>query len=194
MHYAWWLTHQSPADGVLVFTKSPRTGDMDPDEILEKLSDYSNEGVRTYLEYLVLTQKSERAEYHTRLACSYVKDVHKEINEGNQLKQMKALVEGFIKQTDPMKIIPIKDDEEGFNNAATFVGYLGREQQQTHLVKLRLKLIQLLQSSQLYSPPVLLDALTKAGPLDIEKVIVYGRVSCLDQEYEPMTHFDCGCR
>ncbi|CAO0793490.1 unnamed protein product [Mucor circinelloides] len=176
MHYAWWLTHQSPADGVLVFTKSPRTGDMDPDEILDKLSDYSNEGVRTYLEYLVLTQKSERAEYHTRLACSYVKDVYREINEGNQLKQMKALVEGFKKQTDPMKIIPIKDDEDGFNNS-TFVGYLGLEQQQTHLVKLRLKLIQLLQSSQLYSAEILLEALTKAGPLDIEKVIVYGRMS-----------------
>lgn len=178
MHYAWWLTHQSPADGVLVFTQSPRTGDMDPDEILEKLSSYSNEGVRTYLEYLVLTQKSERAEYHTRLACSYVKDVYKEINEGNQLKQMKVLVEGFKKQTDPMKIIPIVDDEEGFNNS-TFVGYLGLEQQQTHLVKLRLLLIQLLQSSQLYSPEILLDALSKAGPLDIEKVIVYGRVNIL---------------
>ncbi|KAK4513889.1 uncharacterized protein ATC70_005896 [Mucor velutinosus] len=191
MHYAWWLTHQSPADGVLVFTKSPRTGDMDPDEILEKLSDYSNEGVRTYLEYLVLTQKSERAEYHTRLACSYVKDVHKEISQGNQLKQMKALVEGFIKQTDPMKIIPIKDDEEGFNNAATFVGYLGREQQQTNLVKLRLKLIQLLQNSQLYSPHALLDALTKAGPLDIEKVIVYGRMSKHKEALDILIHQLC---
>ncbi|GAN02424.1 transforming growth factor-beta receptor-associated protein 1 isoform X1 [Mucor ambiguus] len=191
MHYAWWLTHQSPEDGVLVFTQSPRTGDMDPDEILEKLSEYSNEGVRTYLEYLVLTQKSERAEYHTRLACSYVKDVHKEINEGNQLKQMKALVEGFIKQTDPMKIIPIKDDEEGFNNGATFVGYLGREQQQTHLVKLRLKLIQLLQSSQLYSPQVLLDVLTKAGPLDIEKVIVYGRMSKHKEALDILIHQLC---
>jgi hypothetical protein len=81
MHYAWWLTHQSPADGVEIFTRSPRTGDMDPDEILEKLEGYSNEGVRTYLEYLVLTRKSERAEYHTRLACSYVKDVQKEMND-----------------------------------------------------------------------------------------------------------------
>jgi sugar phosphate isomerase/epimerase len=81
MHYAWWLTHQSPTDGIEVFIKSPRTGDMDPDEILEKLEGYSNDGVRTYLEYLVLTQKSERAEYHTRLACSYVKDVQKEMDD-----------------------------------------------------------------------------------------------------------------
>ncbi|KAL9546656.1 hypothetical protein MBANPS3_006557 [Mucor bainieri] len=192
MHYAWWLMHQSPADGVLVFTQSPRTGDMDPDEILEKLSDYSNEGVvRTYLEYLVLTQHSEHAEYHTRLACSYVKDVRKEIHEGNQSRQMKALVEGFIKQTDPMQIMPIRDDEAGFNNAATFVGYLGREQQQTHLVQLRLKLIQLLQSSQLYSPQVLLDALTKAGPLDIEKVIVYGRMSKHKEALDILIHQLC---
>lgn len=81
MHYAWWLTYQSPADGVEIFTRSPRTDDMDPDEILETLDGYSNEGVRTYLEYLVLTQKSERAEYHTRLACSYVRDVQKELSD-----------------------------------------------------------------------------------------------------------------
>lgn len=91
MRYAWWLTHESPADGVEVFTRSPRTEDMDPDEILEKLEGYSNEGVRTYLEYLVMTQRSERAEYHTRLACSYVRDVQKEIENNNQLEQMKEL-------------------------------------------------------------------------------------------------------
>lgn len=91
MHYAWWLTHESPTDGVEVFTRSPRTEDMDPDEILEKLEGYSNEGVRTYLEYLVMTQRSERAEYHTRLACSYVRDVQKEIENNNQLEQMQEL-------------------------------------------------------------------------------------------------------
>ncbi|KAI8640536.1 vacuolar sorting protein 39 domain 2-domain-containing protein [Parasitella parasitica] len=216
MHYAWWLTHQKPAYGILVFTKSPRTGDMDPDEIMERLSSYSNknafessqtgdvnpneiqkrmssygnEGVRTYLEYLVFTQKSERAEYHTRLACIYVKDVYTEINQGKQLKQMKALKEGFKKQTDPMKIVPIVNDEEGFNNS-TFVGYLGLEQQQTHLVKKRLLLIQLLQSSQLYSPQTLLDALVKAGPLDIEKVIVYGRMSKHKEALDILIHELC---
>lgn len=91
MRYAWWLTHESPSDGVEVFTRSPRKEDMDPDEILEKLEGYSNEGVRTYLEYLVLTQHSERAEYHTRLACSYVRDVQKEIESHRLSKQMKNL-------------------------------------------------------------------------------------------------------
>ena len=91
MHYAWWLTHESPADGVEVFTQSPRTEDMDPDEILEKLEGYSNEGVRTYLEYLVLGQRSERAEYHTRLACNYVRDVQKEMESHHLSKQMKNL-------------------------------------------------------------------------------------------------------
>lgn len=59
-------------------------------------------------------------------------------------------------------------------NQSTFVGYLGS--QKSPLVKLRLLLIRLLQSSQLYSPEVLLNVLTKAGPLDIEKAIVFGRV------------------
>jgi hypothetical protein len=96
MHYAWWLTHESPADGVEVFTRSSRTEDMDPDEILENLEGYSNEGVRTYLEYLVLTQRSEREEYHTRLACSYVRDVQKEIEKNHQLEQMSNLGKYYI--------------------------------------------------------------------------------------------------
>lgn len=167
MHYAWWLTDLSESDGVDVFTKSPRTNDMDPDEILEKLEGYSNEAVRTYLEYLVFTQKSVRAEYHTRLACTYVRDVQKRIN--NQLQE---LVDDFKKQNRPMKIDPVEDG----SNKTTFVGYLGAQAKQTELVKLRLLLIRLLQNSQLYSPSVLLDVLEKAGPLDIEKVIVYGRM------------------
>jgi hypothetical protein len=72
-----------------------------------------------------------------------------------------------------MIISPIGDD----SNNSTFVGYIGAQKNQTQLVKLRLLLIRLLQSSQLYSPEILLNALTKAGPLDIEKVIVYGRVN-----------------
>jgi hypothetical protein len=72
-----------------------------------------------------------------------------------------------------MKISPIEED----SNNSTFVGYLGSQKNQTQLVKLRLSLIRLLQSSQLYSPDILLQALTKAGPLNIEKVIVYGRVN-----------------
>lgn len=71
-----------------------------------------------------------------------------------------------------MKISPIADD----SNNSTFVGFLGSQKNETQLVKLRLLLIRLLQSSQLYSPDILLQELIKAGPLNIEKVIVYGRV------------------
>lgn len=57
---------------------------------------------------------------------------------------------------------------------STFVGYLGS--QKTPLAKLRLLLIRLLLRSQLYSPDILLTVLSKAGPLAIEKAIVFGRV------------------
>lgn len=175
MHYSWWLTDRSATDGVDVFTKSPRTSDMDPDEILEKLELYSNEAVKTYLEYLVFTQKSERAEYHTRLACTYVRDVQKNITEKNLESQLTKLVMDFKKQSDPKKMNPVDDDGNSFNKS-TFVGYLGVQAEKTELVKFRLPLIRLLQNSQLYSPDILVNILTKAGPLDIEKVIVYGRV------------------
>ena len=75
MHYAWWLTKQSPRDGVEIFIRSPRARDMDPDEILERLERYDNQVVRSYLEYLVNNLKSENPDYCTRLACSYIKDI-----------------------------------------------------------------------------------------------------------------------
>jgi hypothetical protein len=158
MHYAWWLTDQDPGQGVEVFTRSPRMAEMDPDEIITKLERYNNEGVRTYLEYLVLSQKSDHAEYHTRLACSYVRDVANEMGD-----QMEELVKGFQQHVKP-------------EATCTFVGYLGTLKPQTQLVRLRLLLIRLLLKSPLYSPETLLDTLSKAGPLDIEKAIVYGRV------------------
>jgi hypothetical protein len=71
-----------------------------------------------------------------------------------------------------MKIEDTIVDEKLTNS--TFVGYLAT--QNTPLVKLRLLLIRLLLRSQLYSPDILLNVLTKAGPLDIEKAIVFGRV------------------
>ncbi|KAI7897305.1 vacuolar sorting protein 39 domain 2-domain-containing protein [Mucor mucedo] len=184
MRYAWWLTHESPADGVEVFTRSPRTEDMDPDEILDKLESYSNEGVRTYLEYLVMTQKSERAEYHTRLACSYVRDVQKEIENNNQSKQMDELVKGFKKHVNPMKIE--NPDTSDTLSKSTFVGYLAS--QKTPLVKLRLLLIRLLLRSQLYSPEVLLTVLSKAGPLAIEKAIVFGRMGKHKEALDILIH------
>ncbi|KAI7862980.1 hypothetical protein BDF14DRAFT_1745752 [Spinellus fusiger] len=61
MHYTWWLTDQNPTDGVEVFIRSPQ--------------------------YLVLERKSEFAEYHTRLACSYVHDVQEEMKTEMQQEQ-----------------------------------------------------------------------------------------------------------
>ncbi|RCH95262.1 transforming growth factor, beta receptor associated protein 1, partial [Rhizopus stolonifer] len=188
MHYAWWLTHQNPADGVEVFTKSPRKQDMDPDEILEKLERYSNECVRTFLEYLVLEQHSDRSEYHTRLACSYVKDVYKEVN--NNTKEIKDLAENFKQSADSLKADGSKEGSDRLTKS-TFIGYLGSLQQQSQLVKARLILIRTLQNSSLYSPEILLEVLIKAGPLDIEKVIVYGKMNKHKEALDILIHDLC---
>ncbi|KAI8994624.1 hypothetical protein BDB01DRAFT_846646 [Pilobolus umbonatus] len=178
MKYIWWLTNQNAKDGVEVLTRSPRKDDMDADEILVRLEGYSNEAVRTYLEYLVLTQKSERAEYHTRLACSYVKDVETIIKDKNELQSMNDLVDDFkyhvaCKQTR----ITTTEQTEGHTDEHTFVEYLGNIPNQTHLIRMRLLLIRLLQRSTLYSPQELLKTISRAGPLLIEEVIVYGRMN-----------------
>ncbi|KAI9031812.1 hypothetical protein CLU79DRAFT_730299 [Phycomyces nitens] len=176
MEYTWWLTEQSPVDGVEVFIRSPRTADMDPDEILRRLEKYGNEVVRTYLEYIVLERKSDCAEYHTRLACSYVHDVQKEIqaDHGHRLEELVSL---YQQSTKAKEIQEAKETEDLSKPPilSTFVGFLCH-QEQTSLVKSRLLLIKLLQCSPLYSAETLLEALSKDGPLDIERVIVYGRM------------------
>lgn len=64
----------------------------------------------------------------------------------------------------------------GIADAQPFVKFLGAHET-SELVRRRLKLIRLLQRSPLYEPERLLEAIKEAGPLDIEMVIVYGRVS-----------------
>ncbi|KAI8346357.1 hypothetical protein EDC96DRAFT_521434 [Choanephora cucurbitarum] len=186
MHYTWWLMKQNPMDGVEVFTKSPRKQDMDPDEILDKLETYGHESVRVYLEYLVQVEQSDRAEYHTRLACSYVKDVCCELNKNPVL--MTTFVEQFKQSINPSKADKSKELETRTLTKSTFVSYLGLQQQHSKLARTRLVLIRMLQNSSVYYPEVLLDALTKAGPLDIEKVIVYGRLNRHKEALDTLIH------
>jgi hypothetical protein len=63
-------------------------------------------------------------------------------------------------------------------DSETFVGYLGRKQHtESKLIDTRLPLIRLLQQSQLYDANTVMDSLSEAGPLYIEKTFIYGRVS-----------------
>lgn len=90
MRYSWWLVEQSVIDGVEVFIRSPRAAEMDSSVILDRLEQYGNDAVRTYLEYLVFNRRSQCAEHHTRLACTYVQDVRQEIERDTQ-NQMQSL-------------------------------------------------------------------------------------------------------
>ncbi|KAG1170351.1 hypothetical protein G6F70_007735 [Rhizopus microsporus] len=172
MHYAWWLTKQSPRDGVEIFIRSPRARDMDPDEILERLERYDNQVVRSYLEYLVNNLKSENPDYCTRLACSYIKDIRDEIKQNDGLGLLKELVDDFKRD-----INPYPTDKDDDLSHSTFLGYLSTQKTQLRLVQLRLVLIRFLQRSNIYSPEIVMNALSEAGPLDIEKAIVFGKMN-----------------
>ncbi|KAJ8655866.1 hypothetical protein O0I10_008530 [Lichtheimia ornata] len=165
MQYAWWVTEQNPVDGVEIFVRSPRAKEMDSSEILEKLEQFGDEAVRSYLDYLVTTRKSKEPKHHTRLALTYVRSVILEL-EAVSKDTLHELVEEYKQTVNPSNVS---------ENEMTFVGYLGAHQQSS-LVRRRLLLIRLLQRSELYDPGALLEAIEKAGPLDIEKVIVYGRM------------------
>ncbi|KAI7847334.1 hypothetical protein BDC45DRAFT_542029 [Circinella umbellata] len=175
--YTWWLMDNAPHDGVEVFIRSPRANEMDTDNILGKLKKYGNEAVRTYLEYLVLTRESEQAIHHTRLACSYVRDVKLEL-QNVQGEEMQKLVDGFKQSIHPAEI---------GGHDQTFVAYLGRHQQ-TELIRRRLLLIRLLQRSSLYDPEVLFQEISEAGSLKIEIVILYGRMKKHEEALQILIH------
>ncbi|KAF7725930.1 transforming growth factor, beta receptor associated protein 1 [Apophysomyces ossiformis] len=180
MQYAWWLTDQTPSDGVDIFVRSPRRTDMDSDEILEKLQAYGDEPVLTYLEYLVLERKSERVEYHTRLACGYAHNVRRELDNG-QLEQMEELVERYKLS------LKAAETEDWTQVKNTFVEFLG-SQPPTSVVKHRLSLIRMLSRSQLYSAEEVFEVLPKAGPLNVELVILYGRMGMHEQALHILIH------
>ncbi|KAI7898931.1 uncharacterized protein BX663DRAFT_442228 [Cokeromyces recurvatus] len=179
IRYAWWLTDQSPHDGVQVFIKSPRRYEMDSDEILEKLETYDEDIQKTYLEYLVLTENSKKSEYHTYLACSYVKDIQRILKDSKCLEEMKNTLEEFKRQVE---------STQKSANHFTFVDYLESQQSNFRFIKPRLLLIQLLEISQLYSPEILLNVLTEAGPLNIEKAVVYGRMNKHKEALDILIH------
>lgn len=202
MHYTSWLVQQSPKDGAEVFIRSPRSKDMDPNEVLERLEGFSNQVIQMYLEYLVTSLKSENPEYYTRLACSYTNDIYDEIKAKNGLELFKELgkkkcvllfwivaitffstVDDFKRQVSPY---PIEEDID--LSHSTFIGYLNAEKSQIRLVQLRLSLIKFLQRSSLYLPEIVMEALTKAGPLDIEKCIVYGRMGKHGESLDILIH------
>ncbi|CAO3595317.1 unnamed protein product [Absidia cylindrospora] len=181
MNYAWWLMDKSPTDGVEVLIRSPLATSMDPGVILDKLTALGTEATRTYLEYLVITRQNQDSQYHTQLACTYIKDVQQEIEETDHgIDELDGLVKEFKNSVDPMK--PNVDSE-------TFVGFLGRKQHvESKLFVKRLPLLRLLQESQLYDATTILDALLKTGHLQIEKAIVFGRIGRHQEALDILIH------
>ncbi|KAI8384808.1 uncharacterized protein BYT42DRAFT_603782 [Radiomyces spectabilis] len=187
VHYAWWLTEQNAADGVEVFIRSPHATEMDSGAILEKLETYGHAIVQDYLEYLVLIRRSDHAEYHTRLARSYVYNVRDEIAR-HGTDEIEKLISDYKQSVDPMRTQMLSPSSaSSIEVNLTFVGYLGYYKQ-TNLVRLRLALIRLLQRSRLYSPPAIMEALKEAGPLDVERAIVYGRMGHHEEALNVLIH------
>lgn len=83
-----------------------------------------------------------------------------------------CIVDDFKRDINPYPAD--KDDDLSYS---TFLGYLSTQKSQLRLVQLRLVLIRFLQRSNIYSPEVVMNALSEAGPLDIEKAIVFGKMN-----------------
>ncbi|KAI9279181.1 hypothetical protein BY458DRAFT_432090 [Sporodiniella umbellata] len=182
MKYTSWLAQHSPKDGVEVFICSPRAKDMNPDEVLRQLENFSNRVIQLYLEYLVTNLKSENSEYYTRLACSYIDDIYEAIKTHKGLEIIKELVDEFKNKVTPYPLI------EESTAHVTFVGYLSTQKNHTSFVHQRLLLINFLLRSSLYNPETVMEALIKAGPLDIEKCIVYGRMGNHEESLNILVH------
>ncbi|KAI9308017.1 hypothetical protein BJ944DRAFT_260999 [Cunninghamella echinulata] len=175
MKYIWWVMDQNPKEAVDIIIKSPLSLEMNSDTILKKLK--NSEVAKIYLEHLVIERKSKNPEHHTSLACELIKDLQKEIIKKDS--ELVNLVKEFKQSVNPIE--PNITDE-------TFVGFLGRKAKNSQLVQVRLSLLRLLQDSELYDTNEVLECLLVAGPLDIEKAIIYGRLRRYQDALDILIH------
>lgn len=89
--YGWWLVKQNAIEGVQIFMQCKAADLLDQDDILTRLEPYGNAAAQTYLEYLVQGKGSGSPEHHTRLACSYAKDVQSAMAKTENIEYFEKL-------------------------------------------------------------------------------------------------------
>lgn len=166
--YGWWIVGRDESIGLKIFMPgdSKRAALFDPDRVLEScMIKVSQEGIMTYLEYLVTQRKSEVPEHHTMLSQLYVDNIVRAVANSQSSTKHQELINVF-KEQQGRKLMTSGDIKslEAAGIMDTFLSYLQSNSKVDPISSYRAKLSQLLQTT-----PVLDDdeVLTKVKTMPI---------------------------
>ncbi|KAF9122399.1 transforming growth factor, beta receptor associated protein 1 [Mortierella sp. GBA39] len=177
--YGWWIVGRDETIGLKIFMPgdSKRAALFDPDRVLERFrSKVSQEGIMTYLEYLVTQRKSEVPKHRTMLSQLYVDNIvraaansqsstkHQElINEFKEQQSRKLMASGDIKSLESAGIMD------------TFLSYLQSNSKVDPISSYRAKLSQLLQSTPVLDADEILAKVKSIPILRYEVALLLAR-------------------
>ncbi|CAM0141457.1 hypothetical protein VKS41_003834 [Umbelopsis sp. WA50703] len=183
--YGWWLVKQNAVEGVRVFMQCKAADLLDQDDILKRLEPYGNAAAQTYLEYLVQGKGSGSPEHHTRLACSYAKDVQVAMEKKENVEYFDKIVQDYKSQVAASEKQRISQSLA--KPHTTFMAYMANQVTDSSLIQVRLRLLKLLQASRKYDPNTVLDYFISNEHLHLERVIIYGRLQKHEEALQILT-------
>ncbi|KAG0303656.1 transforming growth factor, beta receptor associated protein 1 [Dissophora globulifera] len=101
--YGWWIVEQNETIGLKIFMPgdAKRAAMFDPDRVLARLeSKISQDGIMSYLEYVVLHRKSESTDHHRILSQMYVGSIARLAADPSNKAKHDDLVTEFVRQQE----------------------------------------------------------------------------------------------
>ncbi|ORZ12536.1 vacuolar sorting protein 39 domain 2-domain-containing protein [Lobosporangium transversale] len=191
--YGWWVVEQDESIGLKIFMpgETKRAALFDPDQVLAKCkSKISNEGLLTYMEYVVIQRKSESSEHHEMLIQMYVDNIKRLTEDMNTLSRHNEVVleftnlqkryllglDGSRKSSDTTtKAAPV------LSYSSTFAAFLHSHAKSDLVCSYRSKLSLLLQLSVHYTASTVLPQVEAVSHLKFEKAILLARLACYEE-------------
>ncbi|PWN34144.1 uncharacterized protein FA14DRAFT_69474 [Meira miltonrushii] len=160
--YGIWLVQHDAAAGVKILTKGQTqaggTSGRSDDEILDELSRLDDKAAMAFLEAIALTRKQQDPQIHRRLFDTLVSKVRTALEAGER-ESLQRVTDEFV---------------EGAY-AESFVSHLSLHAETISTVKLRLKLMALLQGSTVLDVESVENVLREFPILAYEQAIVLGK-------------------
>ncbi|CAG8455984.1 9617_t:CDS:10, partial [Acaulospora morrowiae] len=162
LEYASWVIRKNDIIGAKIFTQqdSKKPISIEPNVILKELRSVGKKGLKVYLEYLIISRKSQEKEHHTEYALLCIQDIQAEILQQEIRSKFEALTDSFIKRKGA---------------GQTYLTFLMNQSDDT-FSQSRVKLIIFLQSSTHYNAEEVLAKLNEIKILKAELAIAYGKL------------------
>ncbi|KAG0374480.1 transforming growth factor, beta receptor associated protein 1 [Mortierella sp. AD032] len=183
--YGWWIMSQDETIGLKIFMPgdSKRAAIFDPNRVLESCkAKVSQEGIMTYLEYLIMTRKSEVPEHYTMLSQLYVDNIVRLVANSGAAAKHHELVNAF-KEEQSRKLLTSGNFKtlESSGIMDTFSSYLQVSSKIDLVSSYRAKLSQLLQSTPVMDADGILEKVKTTTILRYEVALLLARTEKFEE-------------